>query len=56
LNPVEKVWQFLRDNWLSNIIFTSYDNIFDHCCRAWNNLIEQPQRITFIGLRQWAHR
>ncbi len=23
LNPVENVWQFLRDNWVSNTIFTS---------------------------------
>ena len=55
LNPVENVWQFLRDTWLSNTIFTSCDDIVDHCCTAWNKLIEQPQRITTIGLRQWAH-
>jgi hypothetical protein len=24
LNPVENVWQFMRDNWLSNRVFTSY--------------------------------
>lgn len=23
LNPVENVWQFMRDNWLSNRIFSS---------------------------------
>jgi transposase len=34
LNPVENVWQFLRDNWLSNRIFTSYSDILDHCCAA----------------------
>ena len=55
LNPVENVWQFLRDNRLSNIIFTSDDDIVEHCCRAWNNLIKQPKPITSIGLRQWAH-
>ena len=27
LNPVENVWQFMRDNWLSNRIFKSYDDI-----------------------------
>ena len=27
LNPLENVWQFMRDNWLSNRVFTSYDNI-----------------------------
>ena len=28
--------QFVRDNWLSNRAFFSYDNILDHCCDAWN--------------------
>ena len=27
LNPVENVWQFMRDNWLSNRVFESYDDI-----------------------------
>jgi len=55
LNPVENVWQFLRDNWLSNRVFNSYDDILDHCCEAWNQLIDQPWKIMSIGLRQWAH-
>jgi transposase len=56
LNPVENLWQFLRDNWLSNRIFTSYEAILDHCCAAWNRIIDQPWRIMSIGLRDWAHR
>ena len=56
LNPVENIWQFMRDNWLSNRVFTSYKDIIDHCCYAWNRLIDQPWRITSIGLRDWAHR
>ena len=56
LNPVENVWQFLRDNWLSNRIFTSYTDILDHCCPAWNRLTDQPWRIMSLGLREWAHR
>src|SRR5262245_10470262 len=55
LNPVENVWQFMRANWLSNRIFKSYDDLVDHCCQAWNKLIDQPWRIMSIGLRQWAH-
>ena len=34
LNPVENVWQLLRDNWLSNRIFKSYNDILDHCGHA----------------------
>jgi len=56
LNPVENLWQFMRDNWLSNRVFSSHDNILDHCCYAWNTLVDQPWRIMSIGLRDWAHR
>ena len=48
--------QFVRDNWLSNRVFFSYDNILDHCCDAWNKLVDQPWTIMSIGLRDWAHR
>ena len=54
LNPVENVWQFMRDNWLSNRVFTSHKDIVDHCCDAWNKLTDRPWRIMSIGLRDWA--
>ncbi|MCR6732772.1 MAG: IS630 family transposase [Afipia sp.] len=55
LNPVENIWQYMRDNWLSNRVFKSYDDIVDHCCYAWNTLVDRPWKIMSIGLRQWAH-
>lgn len=55
LNPQENIWQFMRDNWLSNRIFKSYADILDHCCYAWNMLIDQPWHIFSIGMRDWAH-
>ncbi len=54
LNPVETVWQFLRQNQLSNRVFDSYDAIVDACCTAWNALIDDPARITSIATRDWA--
>ena len=54
LNPTENIWQFMRDNWLSNRVFKSYDDIVDHCCEAWNKLTDQPWRIMSIGMRDWA--
>jgi transposase len=54
LNPVENVWQFMRENWLSNRVFQSYDDLVDHCCAAWNKLTDQPWRIMSIALRDWA--
>ena len=56
LNVMENVWQFMRDNWLSNRIFPSYEAIVDFCCDAWNKLIDQPWRIMSIGLRDRAYR
>jgi transposase len=56
LNPVENVWQFMRDNWLSNRVFKGYDDIVAHCCAAWNDLVDQPWRIRSIGSRDWAER
>jgi transposase len=56
LNPVENVWQYLRENCLSNRIFRSYHDTLDHCCHAWNRLAAQPWTIMSLGLRDWAHR
>jgi transposase len=56
LNVMENVWQFMRDNWLSNRVFRDHDDIVGHCCHAWNRLVDQPGRIMSIGLRDWAHR
>ncbi len=56
LNPVENIWQFMRENWISNRIFPSYPDILDHCCAAWNKLTDQPWLTMSIGLRDWAHR
>ena len=55
LNPVENVWQFMRDNWLSNRVFQSYEDIVALCRDAWNNLVDRPWKIMSIGMRQWAH-
>ena len=54
LNPQENIWQFMRQNWLSNRIFKSFDDIVDHCCYAWNTLIDQPWKIMSIARRDWA--
>ncbi|MGA1753802.1 MAG: IS630 family transposase [Pontimonas sp.] len=54
LNPVENIWQYLRQTWLANRVFDSYDAILDAGCQAWKNLIALPDVITSIGTRDWA--
>jgi len=51
LNPVEIIWQQMRDNWLSNRIFDNYDDVVDHCCFSWNKPVERPWLIMSIGMR-----
>jgi transposase len=55
LNPVENVWQYLRQNWISNTVFENYNAIVDAACDAWRKLIADPEKITFIGVRNWAN-
>ncbi|ETR79446.1 hypothetical protein X566_00580 [Afipia sp. P52-10] len=55
LNPVEQVWQFLRANYLSNRVFDTYQDIIEAACDAWRRLIANPETITSIGMRNWAH-
>ena len=55
LNPVENIWQFMRDNWQSNRVFKSYQDILNHCCDAWKKLTDQPWKIMSIGHREWAY-
>jgi transposase len=54
LNPVENVWQYLRQNYLSNRVFETYTDILDACCDAWTALTNLPGKITRITERQWA--
>lgn len=53
LNPVENIWQYMRENWLSNLVFETYDAIVDAGCQAWNKLTAQPDTIRSIGMREW---
>jgi putative transposase len=42
LNGQQNIWVFMRQNWLSNRVFKSFDDIVDHCCYAWNSLTSSP--------------
>jgi len=36
LNPVERIWHYLRSHWLANSVFPSLAAIMDACEMAWN--------------------
>ena len=56
LNPVENIWQYLRQNYLANRVFETCDAILDACCDAWNALVEMPETIRSIATREWAKK
>ena len=54
LNPMENVWDYLRQNKLCALVWDEYENILDACQSAWCFLINDPDRIRSIGTRHWA--
>ena len=44
LNPVENVWEYLRQNQLSLRVWPDYAAIVETCCQAWNALMAMPER------------
>ena len=51
----ETMARYLRQTYLSNRVFDTYDEIIDAACNAWNNLIDEPWKIMSIAMRKWAH-
>lgn len=45
LNPVERVWLFLRERFLSHRLLADYDAVVDACCDAWKALTHDKGRI-----------
>ena len=54
LNPVENIWQYLRQNKLANTVFEDYDTIVDKCCEAWNFFANNESAVASITGREWA--
>jgi transposase len=54
LNPVETLWEFLRQNLLSHRVWDSCEAIVEACCHAWNWLMQRPDQIATITARSWA--
>lgn len=54
LNPTEQVWQVLRDRYLGNRCFDSYEQILKCCCEAWNKFTSVVGAIRQLCSRDWA--
>jgi hypothetical protein len=54
LNPVEPVWLFLRERWLSHrVLAGGYEAVLDAACAAWNALTAEPGRLRSLTSFPW---
>jgi DDE superfamily endonuclease len=54
LNPMENVWEFLRDNRFGAQVWKTYSEVVRACSKAWNWFVSDPLRIASIGTREWV--
>jgi transposase len=52
LNPIERVWLQLRQDYLANRCFADYDDIVDSVCLAWNAFTSASKNV--ISLCNWS--
>jgi transposase len=53
LNPVERVWLYLRERFLSLRFLPDTEAIIQACCHAWNALTADPDRIRSLCAYPW---
>jgi transposase len=53
LNPVERVWLYLKERFLSHRLLDDYDAIVTAACKAWNRLEAEAGRIKTLCSYPW---
>jgi len=56
LNPVERIWLYLKERYLSHRLHDDYDAIVDAACTAWNRLTAEAGRITSLCSYSWLEK
>ncbi len=51
LNPIERLWAYLKSHYLSNRVFADYDELFAATRTAWNTLT--PSRMQTLTHTTW---
>jgi transposase len=55
LNPMENVWQVLKQRYLYNRCFDDYEHIVDACCETWNDWAKNLDEIKSLCSRTWIN-
>ncbi len=53
LNPVERVWLYLKQRFLSHRLLADYDAIVEAAATAWNRLTAETGRLTLLSSYPW---
>ena len=53
LNPVERLWLFLKQRYLSHRLLEDYAAILEAACSAWQRLIADTGRLTSLCSYPW---
>jgi transposase len=56
LNPVERLWLYLRERFLSLRVLEDQEAIIDACCQAWNAVADDVERIKSLCLQPWIKK
>ena len=56
LNPVERIWLFLRERFLSLCVWPDQSAIVLACCDAWNALLAETGRIKSLCFQPWIRK
>ena len=48
LNPVERIWLYLRERYLSHRVLDDYEAVLDATCRAWKRLLKEKGRLASL--------
>jgi hypothetical protein len=54
LNPVERIWHYLRSHWLANSVSRSWVDIMDACEMAWNRFATNTGLVRSLCAVAWA--
>jgi putative transposase len=49
LNPVERVWLYWRERYLSHRLLQDDEAVVDACCTAWNKLTAEAGRLRSLS-------
>ena len=53
LNPVERVWLFLKEKFLSHRLLDDYDAILNAATAAWNRMASETGRLAALCSYPW---